>query len=289
VIDPDFEIDVTEPKPHELTAHPHAAMFPMSLDDELAELTADIEKHGQREPIRLYEGQILDGRNRYEACLRIGIEPKTVQYEGDDPAAFVISANLYRRHLTPAQKQEVVEKLLAAKPERSDRAIGKLARVDHKTVGTRRAELEARGEIPHVEKRADTKGRSYPVHREGTSASAPVATPDVIGSKADREARKASKAIIAFLGVLHEGDIYRRLDELLRMLGHEKKRIAELTKIQREVLARGFLALLDIPPDDLRPIVGVPVFEGALLASKASEIAPEIKSEEECADGLHTL
>jgi ParB-like chromosome segregation protein Spo0J len=256
VIDPDFEIEANEPRLCELTAHPLSNLFPMMSDAELAELVADIKKHGQQAPIVLFEGQILDGRNRHRACLEIGIDPQTVDYDGKDALAFIISANLHRRHLTSAQKQEVVEKLLAAQPGQSDRAIGKLAHVDHKTVGTKRAELEERGEIPRVERRADTKGRSYPAHREGASSSALVATHGVIGSKADREARDASRAIIAFLGVLHEGDIYRHLDELLRMLGNEKKRIAALPKFQRVTLARGFLTVLDIVTDDLQPIAG---------------------------------
>ncbi len=49
--------------------------------------------------VRLYEGQILDGRNRYAACQIVGfpIENSTTNYEGSDPIGYVISANLKRR------------------------------------------------------------------------------------------------------------------------------------------------------------------------------------------------
>jgi hypothetical protein len=56
----------------------------------------------------------------------------------------------------------VIEALLKAKPERSDRATAKIALVDHKTVAAKREKLEAGGEIPHVETRTDTKGRQQP-------------------------------------------------------------------------------------------------------------------------------
>jgi hypothetical protein len=253
MIDPNVEIEGSATA-LQLTAHEYASLFPMMSDDELAELIADIDKHGLREPIVLYEGRILDGRNRVEACRKLGIEdPRTVEYDGDDAQAFVVSKNLHRRHLTQAQKAEVVVKLLVAQPERSDREIAKLALVDPKTAASKRAELEARMEIPHVERRKDTKGRSYPAHRESARSSEPAA------KHADGEARE-SAAVVAFIGVLHKGDIYRNLDKLLRLLRDEKERIAVLPKIQREALARGFLAVLDIVADEPQPIVGVPGF-----------------------------
>ena len=42
-------------------------------------------------------------------------------------------------------------------------------KVDHKTVGSVRAEQEARGEIPHVEKRKDAKGRKQPAKRKAAT------------------------------------------------------------------------------------------------------------------------
>jgi hypothetical protein len=51
--------------------------------------------------MRLYKGQILDGRNRYRALLELGIEPQLRAYGGDDPRGHAISLNVRRRHLSP--------------------------------------------------------------------------------------------------------------------------------------------------------------------------------------------
>ena len=91
--------------------HPLAEIFPLMTDEELNELGDDIKKFGQREPIKLFDGKILDGRNRYEACLRKGIEPVTVEYQGDDAVAFVVSENLRRRHLNESQRAMVATRL----------------------------------------------------------------------------------------------------------------------------------------------------------------------------------
>jgi hypothetical protein len=64
---------------------------------------ADIKDNGLKDPITILNGQILDGRNRYMACGIAGVEPRYVDFAGDDPIAFVVSANIHRRHLTPIQ------------------------------------------------------------------------------------------------------------------------------------------------------------------------------------------
>lgn len=84
--------------------HAIAGIFPLMDGQPLADLTEDIRQHGQHEPIWLYEHQILDGRNRYRACLASGVDPVFRVYEGDDPVGFVVSLNLHRRHLDESQR-----------------------------------------------------------------------------------------------------------------------------------------------------------------------------------------
>lgn len=83
--------------------HPAADAWPMMDNGRYGELLADIKLNGQREPITLCEGMILDGRNRYRACEEAGIEPKTRNYEGD-PWAFAWSLNGTRRDLADVQR-----------------------------------------------------------------------------------------------------------------------------------------------------------------------------------------
>lgn len=87
--------------------HELSQIFPLLNDSELGDLAADIKAHGLREPIWLYEGKILDGRNRFRACQQLGIEPEAREYEGEDPVAFVVSLNLHRRHLSEGQRSSV--------------------------------------------------------------------------------------------------------------------------------------------------------------------------------------
>lgn len=84
--------------------HPRADRFSMFSEDELARLAEDIAENGLLDPVTVTtDGLILDGRNRAEACRRVGIEPATVVYEGDDPGGFVRSRNVNRRHSTTGQ------------------------------------------------------------------------------------------------------------------------------------------------------------------------------------------
>lgn len=83
--------------------HPAADAFPMMGHKRYQELLEDIRAHGQRETVTVCEGMILDGRNRYKACLELGIEPELQVFEGD-PWAYVWSLNGQRRDLVSEQR-----------------------------------------------------------------------------------------------------------------------------------------------------------------------------------------
>lgn len=103
---------------YDLPVHPAAEIFPMLSEAELTTLMEDIRERGQRVPILIYDGpeghEILDGRNRREACRRLGIDEDYVDYaiyDGDDPIREVVSHNIARRHLTDAQRASAAAKL----------------------------------------------------------------------------------------------------------------------------------------------------------------------------------
>jgi ParB-like chromosome segregation protein Spo0J len=87
--------------------HPLSCLFPLMTDAELEELAENIKVNGLNLPIILYQGKILDGRNRYLACQKAGVEPDFWEYEGDTPVQFVLSLNLKRRHLTIPQRAAI--------------------------------------------------------------------------------------------------------------------------------------------------------------------------------------
>jgi hypothetical protein len=83
-------------------------------DAESRNLGEDIAKHGLRNPIVLYQGKILDGRNRYRECQNAQIEitdSMIETYEGDDPLGLVISLNVMRRHLTLGQRAMAADRI----------------------------------------------------------------------------------------------------------------------------------------------------------------------------------
>ena len=95
----------------EFTFHPLANIFPLLEGADFEAMVDDICEHGLREKIVLFDGQILDGRNRFRACEAAGVKPQFSDYGGDNPLAFVISANLTRRHLSADQRAVVAAKI----------------------------------------------------------------------------------------------------------------------------------------------------------------------------------
>ena len=91
--------------------HEVANIFPLLTGKEYEALRDDIKTNGLLEPIILHEGKILDGRNRYTACLGADVVPDYEDYDGGNPLGYVISKNLHRRHLNEAQRAAVASKI----------------------------------------------------------------------------------------------------------------------------------------------------------------------------------
>src|ERR671922_924857 len=95
-----------------IAVHPAADAFPMMEEEELDELASDIKANGLQQPLIIDKlngsPQLIDGRNRREACRRVGIVPDYVLLDGQDPVAYILSANINRRHLSKGQRAIVV-------------------------------------------------------------------------------------------------------------------------------------------------------------------------------------
>jgi len=91
--------------------HPVAALFPLLPDDELEELADDIRRNGLLHPIVLdADGVLIDGRNRLAACERARVEPTFTTLRGVDPVAYILAANVTRRHLSKGQRAMAMAK-----------------------------------------------------------------------------------------------------------------------------------------------------------------------------------
>jgi ParB-like chromosome segregation protein Spo0J len=149
--------------------HPLAKEFPLITGAEFDALVADIKTRGLQDEITLFEDLILDGRHRYRACLRAKVEPRFKKFKGDraTAAAFVISRNIHRRHLKSKEKRDLLVKLVAAQPKKSDREHAREAGVHHSAISRARRVGESTGAIAPVERRTgkDGKKRKQPAKK----------------------------------------------------------------------------------------------------------------------------
>ena len=110
-----------------LKYHPLADIFPLIEGSDFAALVEDIRANGLQEAIWLHpDGRILDGRNRYRACLEAKVDPRFRTWDGKGSlVSFVVSLNLRRRHLNESQKGILalkIEPLLAKEAEQRQKS-----------------------------------------------------------------------------------------------------------------------------------------------------------------------
>ena len=114
-------------------------IFPEMIQEDYSRLKNDLINNGfdPKTPIYLFEGEILDGWNRFKACQELNITPEYVDFEGSDNEAinFVMRTNK-RRNLTSSQwaciAVEADEIVGAIKAEARARSLSNLKKGDEK-------------------------------------------------------------------------------------------------------------------------------------------------------------
>src|SRR5215467_7147076 len=89
----------------------YASLVPQISEEEYQTIIQSIKDNGQWVPIITYPKLIiLDGHTRFRACKELGLLPRIMVREFEDPLLekqFIIQINRDRRHLTPFQRIEL--------------------------------------------------------------------------------------------------------------------------------------------------------------------------------------
>jgi hypothetical protein len=253
------DTDELRATPEQTPIHPLAEIFPLLEGPEFAALVSDIADRGQLEAIVLCEGKILDGRNRYRACLAAGVAPRFEHYEGDDPLGLVVSRNIRRRHLDESQRALVAAKLETMK-HGGNRQAGQDAnlRVD-RSAAAKMLNVSKRSVASAAKVLAEGEGELVRAVEQAKITISAAAKATELGAKLQHQvAEKAlagdAKAARTIIGqALHE-----RPSAEPMTLRAAKTMIAELREALEEAEA-DFVALRDPLPDD--------------VAAKATELA----------------
>ena len=140
------------------------------------ELGRNIKVNGLQTKVIVYvdaDGRrsLLDGRNRLNGMEYVGLavlkngtlDPDIFQEIRDiDSIAYVLGANLHRRHLSTKDKRDLIGNLLRQLSDKPDRQIAAMVGCSHNTVKAVRDELIERCQIDNASTRIDEDGRRQP-------------------------------------------------------------------------------------------------------------------------------
>ena len=102
------------------TVHPVATLFPLMAGDEFEGLVESIGKNGLRDPIVVQGNVLIEGRNRVRAvellkARGVNVTLLTVPWQprpGETAAQYITDKNIHRRHLTDAQRAQIVAEIV---------------------------------------------------------------------------------------------------------------------------------------------------------------------------------
>ena len=173
-----------------LEAHPLAEVYPLMKQADIDRIVEDMRCDGWDSgcPITMFEGKILDGRNRYLAASLAGVDPSFTEFRGtvEEAQQFVRKRNEERRHLEgwwlskhraefdPARNERRA-RILALRAEGT--TIAEIAAKTKVSTGTVKRDIKiAIKEAPHLadslpDKVKSKNGRLYPRERINEKAS----------------------------------------------------------------------------------------------------------------------
>lgn len=179
-------------------------------------LVNDIKANGQREPIIIHDGMILDGGNRYRACIEAGIEPTFMKFGGGNLVSYVLSANLHRRHLSTGQHAAIVasaQNWANAQTHGGDRKI----KVQDCTLNTAEDRAAQSGASLRTQKTADKVAKANPELAKQVGRgeiSLPKAVEEITGKRPGAKTNKDAEQLINADSEMHSEMIADAMEAL---------------------------------------------------------------------------
>jgi ParB-like chromosome segregation protein Spo0J len=117
------EIFYIDPAAH-LPIHPVAGLMPRMSAEDFEAFVESMLKLGQKEPVSVFNGQLIDGHHRALACKRLNVPIMGVEWDQVGTLEdFVIAKNVQRRQLTQAQRAAIAVAFL---PKLKEEALARM-------------------------------------------------------------------------------------------------------------------------------------------------------------------
>lgn len=286
----------------EYRPHPAADLFPKLSDVRLNELAENIKAEGLQNPIVLFDGMILDGRNRLAACEIAGIEPRFEQAEADiNPWEWVWSQNGERRDLVADQRYLI----FAEKNEHSAKWHATKERIASEANAKRSEAAKARERTEDgtfLGRQQVTSDQRYLLHaaKMREDAASAVTTSDATGStqKTDNRPSELAKASASNTnrGAVARGDKLRkdRPDLAKKVIQGEITSTEAHRQLRKDKIAE---SIPELPSDKFRVVYADPPWyygnSGAIGDSdnygRAERHYPTMKISELCAMDIKNI
>lgn len=217
-----------------LEFHPASEIFELIEGAEFDDFVEDIRRQGLINDIWLHpDGSILDGRNRYRACLEAGVEPRFQTWDGNGFAAdFVWSLNATRRHLE-GNARKIAAAKYAIELERE--AKERQGRRTDLTLASNEADVSFGKSAEHAaekfnESRA-TVERAVKVVKDGV--------PELVKAVERGDVSVSAAADVATLPKQQQAEIVARgEDEIIKEASRIRRERKEEKKAEREAIKR---------------------------------------------------
>lgn len=141
-------------------------ILPPLPEAEFVNLVESIRLHGVQVPLIVGDdGTLIDGHERLRACVELRVKKYPLRVVGnlseEERRELAVRINIERRHLSRAERQDLLASILAASPSKSTREVADLLKIDPRTVGRAKSRLIAGGAFAAPDATVGRDGKSY--------------------------------------------------------------------------------------------------------------------------------